>query len=79
MREFNEPKRRVPLNKGKKKEKRVTSRKKKKTANRESVNGEKKKNYEAKEDASHFKKQKREPLCFLLSFSYAIQITNKKI
>ena len=30
MREFNEPKRRVPLNKGKKKEKRVTSRKKKK-------------------------------------------------
>lgn len=79
MREFNEPKRRVPLNKEKKKKKRESQVGKKKKANRESVNGEKKKNYEAKEDASHFKKQKREPLCFLLSFSYAIQITNKKI
>lgn len=69
MREFNEPKRRVPLNKGKKKE---SHKSEKKTANRERVNGEKK-NYEAKEDASHFKKKKKENLfvfCCLFLMPY---------
>lgn len=73
MREFNEPKRRVPLNKGKKKE---SHKSEKKTANRERVNGEKK-NYEAKEDASHFKK-KIKKRTFLFSAVFFLCHTDNK-
>ena len=64
MREFNEPKRRVPLNKGKKKKKRESQvGKKKKTANRESVNGEKKKKTTKQRKTQVTSKNKKENLC----------------
>lgn len=69
MREFNEPKRRVPLNKGKKKKKRESQvGKKKKTANRESVNGEKKKKLRSKGRRKSLQKTKKRTFVFSAVF-----------